>query len=111
MFESFQAAGNVPLWGTKRKSKWLKASGQGSAIEDTEREQRASHMGLHPGADLVKERRQGSFQFLGKPCHCPITMATAGMPRMAQAVSRDIQAGNRDKEERKGNVRICGHMY
>lgn len=34
-FESFQAAGNVPLLGTKRKSKWLKASGQGRAIEKT----------------------------------------------------------------------------
>lgn len=74
--------------------------------EETEHEQGASHQ-----ADLVKERRQGSYQFLGKPCHCPVTMATTRMPRMAQAASRDIQAENKDKEERKGNVSICGHMY
>lgn len=39
------------------EGQWVRKSNR----EDTEREHRASHMGLHPGADLVKERRQGSF--------------------------------------------------
>lgn len=77
------------------EGQWARESNR----ENTGGEQRASHIGLHPGAVLVKARRQGSLEFLGKLCHCPITMATAGMPGMAQAVSRDMQAGNRDKGE------------
>lgn len=69
------------FWETKESQNDWTPGGKGEEHrDDTEQEQKASPMGPHSGDDVGKARGQGSFQFLGKPCHCPITMEIAERP-------------------------------
>lgn len=69
------------ILGSKRKLKWLEANGQGRrAVGRTLSKSGVWPPGPHPAADMGKESRQRSFQFLGKAYHGPVIMATEGRP-------------------------------